>query len=163
MTQDKGDVKIRRMVAGDLPKVNEIDRLLFGEERVPTWPFSFEAYWAVYRPKLSFVAELEGEIVGFLVGSIEKEERSQSLFSRLHTVGPLPRGQQIGWVDMIGIRPGCQHRGIGHSLVEAFHDECKRNNATMRSVIRENDERLKNFVVALGFKKWEMAIYEKDS
>lgn len=162
MTQDKGGVKVRRMVEGDLPRVNDIDRLLFDEERVPTWPFSFEAYWRIYRPELSFVAELKGEVVGFLVGSIEKEERSQTIFSWAHRVAPPSRHQKIGWIDMIGIRPDCQHRGIGRSLVAAFHDECKRNNAMMRSIIREDDERLKNFVVALGFKKWEIATYEKD-
>ena len=41
MAQDKGDIKVRRMVEGDLVKVNEIDRSLFSKGRVTTWPFSF--------------------------------------------------------------------------------------------------------------------------
>lgn len=161
MVQNKGDIKIRRMVKGDLPRVNEVDRRLFGEGRVTTWPFSYEAYWELHRPKISFVAELKGEVVGFLVGIIEKEERSQSIFSRAYRVGPPSRNRQVGWIDMIGIRPDCWHKGIGRSLVEAFDNECKRNNATTRIIVREDDEGLKNFLVTLEFKKWGMAIYER--
>ena len=162
MARKKGEVKIRRLSESDLPRVNEIDRSIFGEERVPTWPFSFEAYWAVYHPETSFVAEIDGEVVGFLTGVIEKEERSQSIFSGVHRIGPPSRRRQVGWIDMIGISHGCQHMGIGRALVEAFHNECKHKNATMRSIVREDDERLKNFTVALGFKKWEVATYEKE-
>jgi ribosomal protein S18 acetylase RimI-like enzyme len=62
---------------------------------------------------------------------------------------------------MIGINPEYQHRGIGRALIEAFHAECKRNNAVMRGVARESDERLNNFLVAMGFRKWDIATYEK--
>ncbi len=62
MAQDKGDVQIRKMDDADLGRVNAIDRSLFGEERAPTWPFSFDAYWRVYHPELSFTAVLEGQV-----------------------------------------------------------------------------------------------------
>ncbi len=159
---NKREVKVRRMVDADLPRVNQIDSLLFGEERVPTWPFSFETYWKIYRPKLSFVAEVEGIVAGFVVGNIVKEEHSQSIVKLIYTAERSAGRGQVGWMDMIGISPEYQHRGIGRALVEAFHEECKRNNATMRGIARESDERLKNFLVGLGFKKWDVATYEKD-
>lgn len=162
MVQDKSEVQIRKMVEADLPKVNAIDGLLFDKERAPTWPFSFEAYWRVYRPDLSFVAELEDEAVGFVVGNIVEEEHSQSITRVLHSTGDSSRHRWVGWIDMIGIHPGYQHRGIGRKLVAAFHEECKWNNAIMRGVARESDERLNNFLVALGFKKWDMITYEKE-
>ncbi len=161
MAQNKGDIKIRRMVEDDLPRVNEIDRSLFSKGRVTTWPFSFENYWVVYRPKLRFVAELKGEVVGFLVGIIGKEERSRSMFSHTFRAGPLYRGNQVGWIDMIGIREDCWHRGIGRSLIEAFQNECKRKNARMRINVRDNDKELKEFLVGLGFVKSEIATYRK--
>jgi len=161
MTQNKGDIKIRRMVEGDLAKVNEVDRSLFSKGRVTTWPFSFENYWRTYHPQLSFVAELKGEVVGFLVGMIGKEERSWSIFSHTFRAGPLYRGNQVGWIDMIGIREDCWHKGIGRSLVEAFQNECKRKNARMRINVRDNDKELKNFLVGLGFVKSEIATYRK--
>jgi len=161
MTQNKGDIKIRRMVESDLAKVNEVDRSLFSKGRVTTWPFSFENYWKTYHPKLSFVAELKGEVVGFLVGIIGKEERSRSIFSHTFRAGPLYRGNQVGWIDMIGIREDCWHRGIGRSLVEAFQDECRRENARVRINVRDNDKDLKKFLVGLGFVKSEIATYRK--
>ncbi len=162
MARDKGEVKIRRMVDADLPRVNYIDRLLFGEERVPTWPFSFEAYWQIHHPGLSFVAEVEGEVAGFLVGNIVQEEHSQSINRLSHTIADFSRHRLVGWIDMLGIDPKYQHRGIGRALVEAFHEECKRNNAPMRGIAREDDEKLKSFLVSLGFRKWEITTYEKD-
>jgi len=161
MAQNKGDIKIRRMVESDLVKVNEVDRSLFSKGRVTTWPFSFENYWGTYHPKLSFVAELKGEVVGFLVGIIGREERSQSIFSHTFRAGPLYRGNQVGWIDMIGIREDCWHRGIGRSLVEAFQNECKRKNARMRINVRDNDKELKEFLVGLGFVRSEIATYRK--
>ena len=161
MAQNKGDIKIRKMVEADLSRVNEIDRALSKKGRVTTWPFSFENYWVVYRPKLRFVAEFNGEVVGFLMGTIGKEERSRSMLSHTFRVGPLYRGNQVGWIDMIGINEDCWHKGIGRSLVDAFQDECKRKEARMRINVRDNDKELANFLVGCGFLKSEIATYRK--
>ena len=161
MAKDKGNAQIREMVETDLARVYAIDQLLFGKERTPTWPFSFESYWHVYRPEIRFVAELGDEIVGFAVGNIVEEEHNQSVTSLRHTVSDFNRHRWIGWIDMIGINPAYQHRGIGRGLVDAFHAECKRRDAVMRSVSRESDDRLKSFLEAMGFRKWDIATYEK--
>jgi len=162
MAGKKADVKIRRMVEADLARVNEIDRLLFGEERVPTWPFSFESYWALYRPEFSFVAEVGGRVVGFIVGTLEKEEHGQSVLSLRHTIEPPSRHRKVGWIDMIGIDPAYQHMGIGRSLGEAFHEECKRRDAVMRGIARESDVRLRDFMESVGFKSSELVVYEME-
>jgi ribosomal protein S18 acetylase RimI-like enzyme len=150
MAQKEGDIKIRRMVENDLPKINDIDHSLFEQGRATTWPFSFEAYF-------------KGEVVGFLMGTIEEEERSRSIFSRVYRAGVPSRGRQIGWIDMIGISKDYWHMGIGRSLVEAFYKECQRNNAMVRISVRDNDKELKSFLVTLGFKKREITTYEKGS
>ena len=161
MAKDKGNAQIREMVETDLARVYAIDQLLFGKERTPTWPFSFESYWNVYRPEIRFVAELGDEIVGFAVGNIVEEEHNQSVTSLRHTVSDFNKHRWIGWIDMIGINPAYQHRGIGRGLVDAFHEACGRKNAVMRSVARESDDRLKSFLEAMGFRKWDIATYEK--
>lgn len=161
MAKDKGNAQIREMVETDLARVYAIDQLLFGKERTPTWPFSFESYWNVYRPEIRFVAELGDEIVGFAVGNIVEEEHNQSVTSLRHTVSDFNKHRWIGWIDMIGINPAYQHRGIGRGLVDAFHEACRRKDAVMRSVARESDDRLKSFLEAMGFRKWDIATYEK--
>lgn len=162
MAGKKGDVKIRRMVEADLPRVNEIDRLLFGEERVPTWPFSFESYWALYHPELSFVAEAGGRVVGFIVGTVVEEAHSQSVLSLRHTIDRPSRHRKVGWLDMIGIDPGYQHMGIGRGLAEAFYEECKRSDAVMKGIARESDGRLRNFLASVGAKSSDLVVYEME-
>jgi len=162
MAGKKGDVKIRRMVEFDLPRVNEIDNLLFGEERVPSWPFSFESYWALYHPELSFVAEAGGRVAGFIVGTMVEEEHSQSITSLRHTIDRPPRHRKVGWIDMIGIDLGYQHMGIGRALVEAFDEECKRRDAVMGGIVRESDERLRNFLTAVGFERSDLVFYQRE-
>lgn len=162
MAEKKADVKIRRMVEADLPRVNDIDRLLFGEERVPTWPFSFESYWALYHPELSFVAEVGGRVVGFIVGTIVEESHSQSVLRLRHTIERPSRHRKVGWIDMIGIDPEYQHMGIGRALGNAFHEECQRSDAVMRGIARETDKRLRNFLASVGFKSSDLVIYERE-
>jgi ribosomal protein S18 acetylase RimI-like enzyme len=161
MAQDKEDVQIREMVETDLGRVYAMDRLLFGNERTPTWSFSFEAYWNVYRPELRFIAELGDEIVGFIVGNIVEEHHNQAITSLTHTLSDFNRHRWVAWIDMIGINPAYQGRGIGKGLVDAFHAECKKKDAVMRGVARESDDRLKGFLEAMGFRKWDIATYEK--
>jgi len=155
------DIKIRTLLETDLAKVNWIDRSLVDKGRVTTWPFSFEAYWQIYRPNVRFVAEYKGVVVGFLLGIIEKEDRSQSIFSQAHKLGPPSTDRKVGWIDMMGVNSDDWQKGIGRALVEAFGKECKQTNAIMRIIVRENDEGLKNFLTNMDFKKWEVVTYEK--
>ena len=156
------EVKVRKMTDADLARVNEIDQLLYGEERLPTWPFSFESYWGIHNPKLSFVAVLDGEIVGFIVGNIVQEEHSQSTVRLSHSPGPQPKNQRIAWMDMIGIHPDYQRRGIGQALIEAFFEQCRTSNVPARGLVREGDEQLEKFMKSLGFHQQEYVIYERD-
>ena len=160
--KSNGEVQVRRMTHDDLMKVNQIDRLLFGDQRVPTWPFSFETYWNMYGPGVSFVAEVNGQLVGFLAGTITPQERSHSIIDMMHSVARASRYPKIGWIDMIGILPEFQNKQVGRALVTAFYEECKRNGASARAHVKEGDTRLSSFLVRMGFNKWETATYEKD-
>jgi len=160
MRQNGNQTKIRRMVEQDVKIVNSIDRELSGSKRVRTWLFPFEVFWNIYRPELSFVAEVKGEVVGFLIGTIEKEERSQSIFSLGPQLGSSSVYRQSAWIDMIGIYPEHQGKGIGRALVNAFYNECKPKNVTMRWTIRDDDEVLSKFAASLGFKKSPISTYE---
>ena len=162
MARSSSKVTVRRMTHDDLMKVNQIDRLLFDEQRVPTWPFSFETYWNMYGPGVNFVAELDGEIVGFLAGTITNQERSHSIVDMMHSINRTSRYPKIGWIDMIGILPDFQNKSVGRALVTAFIDECKHSDAAVRAHVKESDERLTRFLERMGFKKWETATYEKD-
>ena len=162
MARNNSAVKVRRMTHDDQRKVNQIDRQLFGEQRVPTWPFSFETYWNIYGPGISFVAEVEGQVVGFLAGTIVQQERSHSIIDMMHSATRSSRYPKIGYIDMIGIMPEFQNKNVGRALIDAFYEECKLTGAGVRAHVKESDERLTKFLTRMGFKKWETATYEKD-
>jgi len=162
MANGSGEITVRRMVDDDLMRVKQIDMQLFGEQRVSTWPFSFATYWDIYGPGVIFVAELDGEVVGFLAGNISDQERDQSILDLMHTIARSSRYPRVGWVDMIGILPDAQGKHVGQALVDAFQKECKNHGAPMRAVVKEADYRLTGFLERVGFKKWETATYEKE-
>jgi len=145
MLPDKDKIKIRRMVGTDLDQVKAIDGALTGERRVLSWPLRVEAEWAVYRPALSFVAELGDEIAGFLLGDIRGAEYGTDI---------------SGWIDMMGVAPQYQHQGIGRRLVDTFREECKRNGVKARVVVREDDERLRRFWTSVGFQRGKLVSFE---
>ncbi len=153
MSENQENIKIRRMVEGDLPLVNDVDQSIHGKGRVTSWPFSFEIYWKIYGSSIiGFVSEHNERVTGFVTGYIKQEERSKLLFA-------LPReglfshqDSKIGWIEMMGVRPEYWHKGIATRLIEAFQDECKKNQATARIVIRHDDTGLRSFFENIGFK-----------
>lgn len=145
MPEGKGGVKIRRMVEADLEQVKAIDRAHRGKERTLSCPLRVEAEWAAYRPALSFVAELRGKIVGFLLGDIRGAEYGTDI---------------CGWIDWIEVAAKHRGQGIGRRLVETFCEECTRNRVKAGVIIRENDERLTKFWAAMGFRKGKLVTFE---
>jgi len=146
MATGKEEVKIRRMTETDLEKIKKIDRALVGPERALSWPLRVEAHWWVYRPMLNFVAEVDDEVVGFLLGDIRGAEYGTDV---------------SGWIDMMGVAPEHQHREIGKRLVEAFCEECQRNEVKARVIIRDDDQRLMGFWMSVGFQRGNLICYEK--
>ena len=137
---------IRRMDEGDLSGVNQISHLLFGKERVSTWPQAVETHWKEHPPTLNFVAEQDGQVVGFLLGGIRQARRMVPL---------------AGWIDIMGIHPDYQRKGIGRRLVEAFNEECKRSSASISVAIKKKDKALKKFFGTMGFRERDLVTLEK--
>ena len=142
----KGQVRIRRMTEADLPRVKEIDKELVGPHRSISWPLRIEAHWWVYRGLPNFVAEVDGELVGFILGDIRGVEY----------------GTEVGgWIDMMGVSPWFQSMGIGRMLVEAICAECQKQGVKVMVIVMGNDKRLVKFWNSVGFRKGNLVSYEK--
>jgi GNAT superfamily N-acetyltransferase len=115
----------------------------------------------VYEPKIAFAAELDGELRGFIAGTIREEERSHSIVSQPYDIDASKSDNNVGWIEIMGVHVDHWGKGIGMALLNAFIDECKRQNASVRIVTRDDDENLKSFLNALKFKRDETVIYEK--
>lgn len=161
MADDNVQIKVRRMTGDDLAKVNEVDRSLHGKRRVTTWPFTFEMYYRVYSPSTCFVAEIDNTVVGVICGIIEPEERSKDILAERGKDLSDKETRLVGWIDLMGVHSDHWGKGIGLALFNAFAGECKKNGATIRIVISDEDEDLKNFLLALEFKRSERVSYEK--
>jgi hypothetical protein len=94
----------------------------------------------------SFVAEVNDEVVGFVLGDIRGVEYGTD-------VG--------GWIDMMGVSLKHQSKGIGRMLVEAFCQECQKRGVKVRVVVVGDDKRLVGFWKSVGFQKGNLISYEK--
>ena len=146
MVAGRAEVKIRYMTEADLERIKDIDQALVGPDRALSWPLMAEADWWVNRPTLNFVAEISDKVVGFLLGDIRGAEYGTDI---------------SGWIDMMGVAPEYQGRGIGRRLVEAFCEECQGSGVKVRVVIREDDDRLIAFWTAVGFRRGNLVSYEE--
>jgi len=151
-------VKIRVLNEKDLEAVAEIDRKVLGKKRRAFWKRKI-AYADIY-PRPALVAELEGKVVGFIMGYVSGWE-----FGVPDT---------IGWIDTLGVDPEYQRRGIGRALFNALIENFKHTGIEQIPGIDEDDEPsiegvnvvytltnwndwdLVQFYNAMGFKKGEM-------
>ena len=156
-------ITVRKMKNSDMAKINAVDNSLHGRNRVTTWPFSFDMYWRIYEPEICYVAEMKGQVVGFVAGVIEKEERSKFLINQPRMVSsPINDSPRVGWIEMMGVHADYWGQGIGLALIDAFTEECRKNNAMMRIIIRDDDEALKSFLIGRGFNRSIFVSYNKD-
>jgi len=61
---------IRMMSDGDMAAIVEIDKKIVGRARVASWPQKVSSHFKTYYPPLSFVAEVDNKVVGFIIGVI---------------------------------------------------------------------------------------------
>jgi len=104
-------VKIRVLKENDVDAVVEIDRKVLGKERREFWKRKI-AYADIY-PRPALVAELDGRVVGFIMGYVSGWE-----FGVPDTVG---------WIDTLGIDPAYQRSGIGRALFSALIENFRRS------------------------------------
>lgn len=93
----------------DLEAIVEIDRKIFGKARPEYWKkivVPNDQY-----PFSSLVAELEGRVIGFIVGEVSG--------------GKFGVPDTVGWLTTIGVDPDYQHRGVARKLSDTFIQNLK--------------------------------------
>jgi len=136
-------LKIRGMTERDFAGIDDVDKKITGREWAGAASRRASSHFWGYYPPLSFVAEVEGKIIGFIIGSMGGPEYS------------LPVS---GWVTTMGVDPDYQGRGIGPALLKAFIDVCEISRIPSRMMLPRN-ENFEKLLLAMGFEQGELVDY----
>ncbi len=136
------DFKIRTLQKDDLNAIVEIDEKVLGGNRRNYWEGKLERM-DKQSSQVSLVAEIDGEVVGFILGVVSGWEFG------------VP--ETIGWIDTIGVDPAYQKRGLAtgltHELIKNLKDHGVK---TLYTLVSWNDWDLLQFFHAMGFTRGDM-------
>jgi GNAT superfamily N-acetyltransferase len=94
---------------------------------------------------LSFVAEVNGQVRGFILGQVARVRESAT---------------EVGIIQMIGVYPDYQRRGIGSRLVSALADKFRSQGIkVMRIGVDYRDKSLLGLVEHAGFGVDRLVVY----
>jgi ribosomal protein S18 acetylase RimI-like enzyme len=145
-SSDKETVDIRRMARGDIDAVLAIDRKIGGGRGLITYR-DMVAVDPGGAFDLSFVAEIDRQVVGFIL-------------ARLTYVG-VPF-MEIALIHALAVDPGHQKHGIATKLVNALLSHCHSEGvSTVRAVLVERNTELRRFFERLGFHRSELINYTR--
>jgi ribosomal protein S18 acetylase RimI-like enzyme len=136
------NLTIRPLRREDLSAIVEIDEKVLGDNRREYWERKLESLNAK-SSQASLVAELDGKVVGFILGDISGWE-----FGVPDTVG---------WIDTIGIDPAYQKKGLATRLALDLIRNLKALGVkSIYTLVSWNDWDLLQFFHAMGFTRGEM-------
>jgi ribosomal protein S18 acetylase RimI-like enzyme len=139
------NVKIRILKREDLVAIVEIDEKILGENRRNYWERKLEKLELMNNKasQISLVTEVEGKVVGFILGDISGWE-----FGVPDT---------IGWIDTIGVEPVYQKKGLATALAHELIKNLKAIGVrTIYTLVSWNDWDLLQFFHAMGFTRGDM-------
>jgi len=96
------------------------------------------AYYLRRDPEGSVVAELDGEVVGFMLGDVR--------------TGEFGLEEPTGWIEVLGVDPDHAGRGVGRALGDAMLDRFRaRGVRRVRTLVEEAMPDVESFFRKLGF------------
>ena len=130
-------VNMRPLTMSDLDAIVEIDRKVLGKVRRDFWRQKIELPNPRY-PLSGLVAEVEGKVIGFIVGEVSGWEFG------------IP--ETVGWISTIGVDPDHQHRGVARELSQEFIKNLKSIGVSVvYTLVNWSDWDLLKFFRAMGF------------
>lgn len=138
MTRNKnGEVRARGLDTVDIGAVIRIDEKITGQYRPDVWERRI-GYYLRRDPDAALVAELDGEVIGFMLGEVRS--------------GEFGLEEPTGWIEVLGVDPDHQGRAVGRHLAEAILAHFKARDArTVRTLVDEKMDDIAGFFTKLGF------------
>lgn len=139
-TFDKSMVKVRRLTSSDVASTLGIWWANIPDKNVMVPQLQSPL-------DLSFIAEYEGILVGFLLAKLE--------YAGYPTTG-------TGVVFLIAVNPDYQQHGVGTMLIESLEKHAKSKGiAAIRVVVPQSDKKNIKYFTKVGFDKSTMINYDK--
>lgn len=141
------DVRIRPLNELDIGAIVKIDEKVSGRYRPDEWERRI-AYYIRRDPEASLVAEVNGAVVGFMLGEVRS--------------GEFGLDEPTGWIEVLSVDPAHQGRSIGRQLAQAMLEHFKARGARMvRTLVDEGMEQIIRFFISLGFQPAPLRPFEK--
>lgn len=139
------EIAIRPLRETDIPDILAIDAQITGQSRSDLYMERVKYY--LRNPLACWGAEANGKVVGFMLSDIRGWEFGLS---------------ESGWIEILGVAPEYQRKGIGSAMLTALLDHLKeRGVKTVRAIARWYDPIL-SFLRAEGFEHGELLSVQKD-
>ena len=133
---------IRIMSLKDLDRIVEIENTVLGQSRREYWSMKLELV-AKRSPVPSLVAEVDGKVIGFIIGNANGWEYGMP--------------DRTGWIDTVGVDPSFQRKGIAKMLLNEMVNNLKKVGVdTVYTLVNWRDGNLLQFFDSLGFQKGNM-------
>jgi ribosomal protein S18 acetylase RimI-like enzyme len=95
-------------------------------------------YYLRRDPEGSVVAELDGRVVGFMLGDVRS--------------GEFGLDEPSGWIEVIGVEPAAAGRGVGRALADEMLARFRaRGVRRVRTMVDSSMPEVETFFVRLGF------------
>jgi N-acetylglutamate synthase-like GNAT family acetyltransferase len=135
------------MSGEDVEGVLAIERKVTGPNRAPTYaPVPDSCIGG--EVDNSVVAEIDGEIIGFVLGRIARS--------------PI-KLLDVAWIELIGVLPEYNRQGIGRKLVDTWKEHCRQKGIKkVHVMISWRDWLMLSFFESLGFTRGELTDFEAE-
>ncbi|HEX5758658.1 MAG TPA: GNAT family N-acetyltransferase [Thermoanaerobaculia bacterium] len=130
-------IRIRPLDELDIGAIVDIDEKIGGRYRPEVWERRI-GYYIRRDPEASQVAEVDGKVVGFMLGEVRS--------------GEFGLEEPTGWIEVLGVDPAFRSRAIGRRLAESILAHFRKQGAaSVRTLVDEGMEEIGRFFESLGF------------
>lgn len=145
---DTHTIRLRALDELDIGAIVRIDENITGIYRPDVWEQRV-GYYLRRDPDASQVAEVDGQVVGFMLGDVR--------------AGEFGIEEPSGWIERFGVDPQHRGQGIGDRLFAAIVAHFREAGATrVRTMADREDQAVTGFLSALGFAPSRLQALEMD-
>lgn len=144
----KERIRVRRLAKTDLDSLLRIEKALADEVSDDLRSSILECFDPSRAP-MSLGAELDGQLIGFIIGELKLWEFGEK--------------QPVGWIKEVGVDPEYQGQGVGEVLGQELMRYFKSKGVRIvKTVVEWNSGDIISYFGTLGFKKGSQIVLEAD-